>query len=402
MSDAPVLKRLLILRDDRLPFVDLDLTDPGTGEPLGEICLIGPNGCGKSTLLARLQEVVTGRPRWMESGDAYFLAKWRVEEEDLYFSRPFGGCEGIVFRSDIESSPEWSKFTGEPPAFEDLRTLFAANVILDSTPGFGSAASLWCDPDHCLVDGESPGDLTAFLELSLHERREAFHRFLRDPGNREKTVAAVEEIFEATSSHALRHLRQAWDRILAPSGLRVTIGGDEVGLVDRSGSPVPLERLGSTLRQLLLIVGLAALRPDAHLFFDEAGAGLGPALALDLAPLLRSLAASPRERLFIATNSPLVASQFAPPSRIRFALGNGGTLTLARSSAPAEATLATLLEMDFGVIESATACQPDLPSAPTAVDSSRLKKAIRESDDEGELANLIDEMMWIPKAREIP
>jgi energy-coupling factor transporter ATP-binding protein EcfA2 len=398
MSDAPVLKRLLILRDDRLPFVDLDLTDPETGEPLGEICLIGPNGCGKSSLLARLHEAVTGRPRWMELGDAYFLAKWQVGEEDLYFSRPFGGSEGICFRSDIESSAEWSKFTGDPPVFEDLRTLFADDVILDSTPGFGSGAALWCDPDHCLVDGESPGDLTAFLELSLHERREAFHRFLRDPGNRERTVAEVEEIFAATSPHALRHLRDAWDRVLASSGLRVSLGGDEACLVDRSGSPVPLERLGSTLRQLLLQVGLASSRPDAHLFLDEAGAGLGPALALDLAPLLRSLAASPRERRFIATNSPLVASRFAPPSRIRFASGDGGILTLARSNAPAEAPLATLLEMDFGVIESATAYHPDLPPAPMAVDSSRLKKAIRESDDEGELANLIDEVVWIRKS----
>ena len=79
MSDAPVLKRLLILRDERLPFIDLDLTDPETGSPLDEICLIGPNACGKSTLLARLHEAMTGRSRWMELGEAYFLAKWQIE-----------------------------------------------------------------------------------------------------------------------------------------------------------------------------------------------------------------------------------------------------------------------------------------------------------------------------------
>lgn len=398
MSDAPVLKRLLILRDERLPFVDLDLTDPVTGEPLSEICLIGPNGCGKSTLLARLHEAMTGRPRWMELGDAWFLAKWQFGEEELYFAKPFGGGEGLCFRPAIESAPEWAQLRQSPPAFEDLRTIFAADVVLEAAPGFGTVSTLWCDPDHCLVDGESPGDLTAFLELSLHERQEAFHRFLRDPGNRERTVAEVEEIFEATSPHALPHLREAWDRLLAPSGLHVAIAGDEARFVDRSGSPVPVDRLGSSLRRVLLQVGLAVSHPGASLFLDEAGEGLHPALALDLVPLLRTLAASPGERRFLATHSPLVASQFAPSSRIRFAQDHEGSLTLVRSTAPVAASITTLLEMDFGVIEAPTVSSPAPPAAPAGADSSRLKRAIRESDDEEELADLIDEVMSIRKS----
>jgi energy-coupling factor transporter ATP-binding protein EcfA2 len=398
MSDAPVLKRLLILRDERLPFVDLDLTDPETCEPLGEICLIGPNGCGKSTLLARLHEAMTGRPRWMELGDAWFLAKWQIEDEELYFAKPFGGGEGLCFRPAIESAPEWAQLSQSPPAFEDLRTIFTADVVLEAAPGFGTVSALWCDPDHCLVDGESPGDLTAFLELSLHERQEAFHRFLRDPGNRERTVAEVEEIFEATSSHALPHLREAWDRLLAPSGLHVAIAGDEARFVDRSGSSVPVDRLGPSLRRVLLQVGLAASHPGACLFLDEAGDGLHPALALDLLPLFRSLTASPGERRFLATNSPLVASQFAPASRIRFARDDDGASTLVRSTAPASVPIATLLEMDFGVIESSPAAAPAPPAAPAAANSSRLKRAIRESDNEEELADLIDEVMSIRKS----
>lgn len=398
MSDAPVLKRLLILRDERLPFVDLDLTDPETGGLLEEICLIGPNGCGKSALLARLHEAMTGRPRWMELGDAWFLAKWQIDGDELYLAKPFGGGDGICFRPAIESSPEWSKFPQSPPAFEDLRTIFADDVVLDAAPGFGSVASLWCDADHCLVDGESPGDLTAFLELSVHERQEAFHRFLRAPENREKTIAEVEEIFEATSPHALPHLREAWNRLLAPSGLQVELSGDEARFVDRSGSSVAMERLGASLGRTLLKTGLAASHPGAHLFFDETGEKLHPALALDLLPLLRSLAADQGQRRFFTTNCPLVASRFSPSSRIRFVANEEGTLALVRSMAPSDTSIATILEMDFGVTEPSPVPPPAPPAAPATTNSSRLRRAIRESDDEEELADLIDEVMSIRKS----
>jgi hypothetical protein len=395
MSDAPVLQRLLILRDERLPFVDLDLTDPETGEPLGEICLIGPNGCGKSALLARLHEAMTGRPRWMELGDAWFLAKWRIDGDELYLAKPFGGGEGLCFSPAIEASSEWATLSQSPPAFEDLRTIFAADVILEAAPGFETIASLWCDADHCLVDGESPGDLTAFLERSLHERQEAFHRFLRTLENREKTVAEVEWDFEATSPHALTHLREAWDGLLAPSGLHLELTGDEARFVDRSGSTVALERLGASLRRTMLQTGLVEAHPRAHLFFDDAGETLHPALGFDLVPLLRSLAADQGERRFLATNCPFVASRFAPSSRIRFAQDEEGALALVRSTAPAEASITAILEMDFGVIEASPATTPAPMSAPATTNSSRLKRAIRESEDEEELADLIDEVMSI-------
>lgn len=393
MSDAPVLKRLLILRDTRLLFIDLDLTDAVTGDPLDEVCLIGANACGKSTLLARLHEAMTGRPRWMEWDEGYYLAKWQVDGENLYFAKTFGGGEGICFRPAIETSAEWPRLAQEIPAFEDLRTIFASEVILESTPGFGTIPSIWCDADHCLVDGESPGDLTAFLELSLHERQEAFHRYLRLPENREKTIAEVETAFDAASAQALPHLREAWNRLLAPSGLQVELAGDEARFVDRSGSVVPMERLGASLRRLLLQTGIIASHPEAHLFLDEAGAGLHPALVLELLPLLRSLGGQKGGRRFMATDCPLVAASFAPSSRLRLVPGETGTLQVLRSEALADADLATLLEKDFGVAPAAAAPCETAPAPPSGPSPARLKRAIRESDDEEELADLIDEVM---------
>ena len=73
-------------------------------------------------------------------------------------------------------------------------------------------------------------------------------------------------------------------------------------------------------------------------------------------------------------------------------------MTLARSTAAADAPIATILEIDFGLVETATAPHANAPIAPAPSNSSRLKRAIREADDEGELANLIDEVISIRKS----
>lgn len=405
MSDIPVLKRLLLVRDPRLPFLDLDLTDPDMGTPLAEVCLIGPNGSGKSTLLARLHEAITGQPRWMESEEGWFLAKYALGEGgDLYLAKPFGGGDGHVFRPEIEATEPWETLATDPPPFEELRTVFPEDLVLESAPGFASTGALWFDPDRCLVDGEAGDDLSSFLGSCLHERQEAFHRFLRAPENREKTVAEVEREFEASSPLALPLLKKAWNRLLAPSGLRAEFGCEDGSFFDPSGRPVAAERLGGALRNALLRTGLAATRGTAALFLDTPEEGLHPELVLDLIPLYRSLAEADPPRLFVATQSPLTASCFAPASRLRLVPGEDGVLRIVRGGAPEGTGIDDVLQSDFGIAKA-----PPLPKAEAAPaaesesetvveppsDPSDLKRAIQETDDEDELADLIDEVISI-------
>jgi len=397
MSDVPVLIRLIVLRDPRLPFVDLDLTDPETGAPLREICLIGPNGSGKSALLARLQEAMTGLPRWMESGEAWFFGKFAIGDEELYLAKPFGGGEGHLFRPSIEASPKWPGLATEAPSFEDLLSLFPEDLVLGSSPGFGTSPALWFDAERCLVDGVDAGGLGPFLERIHQSRTEAFHRFLRAPENRDKTLAEVESEFESSSPDALTPLQEAWNRLLSPSGLRIGTGPEGGGFVDSSGSPVSPVRLGAVLQRTLYQAELAATHPSGSLFLDGAGDGLHPALALGLVALFRSLAGTAPPRLVMTTQCPLVASGFAPGSRLRLLPGNDGSLAVERGVAPAGAGFEEILRSDFGVTVPPPVRRE--VSATPAPASSRLKRAIRESEDEEELANLIDEVMSIRNGR---
>lgn len=388
MSDTPVLKRLLILRDERVPFVDLDLTHPETGAVLPELCLIGPNGCGKSNLLARVHEVVSGEPRWLESGEGYFLAKYGFDGEDLYLARAFAGGPGHLCRGTIENGGIWKRLAEEAPPFEEFPALASAELVLGAAPGFDGAASLWFEDSRNRIAGRPAPDLEAFLREMLQERREAFHRFLRLPGNREKTIAEVERDFEAGSPEARPLLREAWDSLLAPANLRIDFTSEEGFFFDAEGGAAPPARLGGALARILLQTGLAATVASDWLFLDTPEAGLHPLLARRIMPLFRSLPGAGSSRRIVATQSAEVAAAFPPESRLRLLPQPGGSLRVERGIAPAGAGLDEILRSDFGV---GAAPVPAKPAPARDERPGRLKRAIRRSESEGELADLIDE-----------
>jgi len=395
MSETPAVKRILVLRDHRLPFVDLDLTDSETGNSSQEICLIGPNGSGKSALLARLHEAITGIPRWIESGEGYCLLRLTLEGEDLYLAKRFGERDGHVFRVSIESSEQWQSLPVNAPSFDELREIFAEHLVLGSSPGFPTGTAFWFDAERHLVDGDSAPELGPFLERLLRAREEAFHQFLRAPENREKTVAEVERDFESSSPHALPVLRDFWSRLLQPLGIRVEFGRTDGPFFNAKGGLIPLERLGHPLRLTLLRTGLFVVREadefEPILFLDGPEDGLHPELCTKLIPLYRSLAGA-TPQILVATQSPLIAAGFAPSQRRRLQVGPNDEVTFARGIAPKGASIDEVLRDDFGLAYSTSV--PKTTGAPAAA---RLKRAIRESEDEDELADLIDEVISIRK-----
>lgn len=399
MSDTPVLKRLLIVRDPRLPFVDLDFTDPETREPLGEVCLTGANGCGKSTLLARLHEALSGKPRWLEPGDGFTLAKFQLDEEICYVARPLGGGESHLFRESIESSEAWPSLAESPPVFDELPRVFGNSLILGSAPPLAAAKSHWFDGSQVLSGDDLDGSLETFLESLLEERREAFHRFLRSPENRDRTVAEVEEAFESTSPHSLPGLREAWGRVLAPAGFRIDFGYDSGPFFDHENQPVVPARFGDALRRTVLHLGVAATRPSDVLFLDLPESGLHPEISSELIGLYRSLFAGDESRplLVVATHCPLVASSFAPTHRLRLER-DGADLRLSRGRPDSGQGIEEILRTDFGLVEA----ESPAPAAPAPKEDhpSRIKRAIRRSENEDELADLIDEVMTIGKPGE--
>jgi len=88
----------------------------------------------------------------------------------------------------------------------------------------------------------------------------------------------------------------------------------------------------------------------------------------------------------------LIAAGFAPSQRRRLQVGPNDEVTFARGIAPKGASIDEVLRDDFGLAYSTSV--PKTTGAPAAA---RLKRAIRESEDEDELADLIDEVISIRK-----
>ncbi len=405
MSDVPVLKRLILAGDPRLPFLDLDLCDPATGLPLAEVCLIGPNGSGKSALLARICEVVSGRPRWIES-EGFALAKFELENEDLYLAKALGQSGGHLFRTTIEETETWSQLAASAPVFDELLESLSAHLILESVPGFQEGAAFWFDGSRTLEDGDDAGGFVPFLEHLLREREESLHRFLRETRNREKTVAEVEQDFEEHSPQALTELARSWNRLLELSGVQVDFGAAEGPFFDRTG-PITVDRLGPALVRVLHRTGLALLRAGEAVpmtfFCDDPEEGLHPRLAAAYLDTLRALGSPMQGRIIIATHSPLLAARFSPAARLRVTNGPDGTLNIQRGTAAAGSISEELLREEFGLPvappqpEETPSPDPIIPPAPETRErrSSRLRRAIRESESEKELADLIDEVISI-------
>lgn len=407
MTEIPALKRLLIFRDSRLPFADLDFSDTTTGAPLAGCCLIGPNGIGKTTILGYLHALLSGRPcPGSEDHPGFLLAKFDSAEGDFYYARSASVSDGNFFPVDIEKSDFWKERADPSIDLTAFNTALSKYIL--PNPSISSFLR-----DHCLWLGEScdldgvrqTEDFSAFLQSLTRRREECFHQFLRDPRNRDKTIAEVELAFETESPEALLHLRSIWQRLLASTEIQVDFSTPQGPFLVKSGKSA-LPQLSGAIQRLLLrsafVLGHIQRTPVAEaspikLFCDSPELALHPRLAMDYFAFLRTPIQSSELHspiLYLATHSPELAASFSPEQRLRLENDSAGTLITVRSK---DRDLDRILERDFGMENLVASPSPLRDSDTTYRHTQRLKRAIRESEKEDELANLIDEMISFGK-----
>lgn len=418
MPDAPALKRLVLVRDELFPFLDLDLTDPESGLPGCGLCLIGPDGAARRALLSRLRDVLAPAPGRSEKGDGYSLARFTSPEGDHYRARPCGARNELLFEVSIEDSDAWATLAEEAPPFERLAEIFHADLVPDSSGLPATSSSLWIGAETRLVARESQGGFATFLERLRKERHEAFLRHLLEPDHRDRSVADLEREFAQTSPQAFGQLQEVWNDLLAPCAWRADLGSGGGPFLDSGGATVPPGRLDPALRGALLGTGLAASREGGVLFLDQPEEGLDPALAARLVDHYRSLLTSrcAAPSLFVSTNCPLVASRFPSERRFRLAPDDEGRLRLIPGAAPQGAGIEELLRADFGIDLPETGSKREAPPEPSQSEppqsepsppanapnppepsarGARLRHSLRSPEDEDELAKLIDEAVSI-------
>lgn len=410
MFETTLIERLILFSVHPFGRERFDFRDPESGETLRSVCLHGPNGCGKSVVLSCLRSVLD--PAWTLPPDgvagpgAFLFAKLSSGEESRWLARGLGPQEGASegphwFLEDLEGAEAWGRLDAEDwdlkrflEAFSDWR--------IPETP-------LASDDALVFLGGESerPGagaaDETAWLEEAVcrarRDRDQAFLSYLAHPQSQERSVAEVREHFDALEPDPLEEVRRFWGEATAEIGLALVTEPRLAFRSAASGRTVAIESVSPSLRRLLRSAFVGRLgRPEAgergarFLLIDSPESGLGGDLPSGLARFLLEAGRRRGAQTFVATLSPEVAALFSEGEtrRLRFDGGRSACIAVAAPERESE------VSGDDADVDGESEVEEDgggLPVPPGFASLGALKRAIQETEDQEELADLIDRLV---------
>ncbi|MEZ4706968.1 MAG: AAA family ATPase [Caldilineaceae bacterium] len=404
---AILLKNYRQFRNFYLPLVDEN------GEPLDKVCFIGANATGKSTLLALMARFLEfGAPLfleqtptapdipWSNGGHAILGLKVQVENASYYVVNV--EHHGIsVFPAKVETMPDWRDLwdvdTGKNGA-ESLSRL-NADVKLPYDQIFaqirlqpnGSNLAIYAPPDAAspLRNGDLPTttlsdalelfkNLPAFHTVS-YEHTEGFWNFLiyqikkRESDYQEYlnstevqniSVSRARKKFDAENPEILSALACQWNLILERAGLEFATAAAKIPVqlsdnleayirLKSTQKTLPYDHLSTGIRNFIFRFGhIFALYFNRHiergfLLLDEPESSLFPDLLYDL--IDRYVSIVQNTQMFVATHSPLIASQFSAVERIVLEFDQDGYVNWQRGISPEGDDPNDLLLHDFAV-----------------------------------------------------
>ncbi|MCG8599533.1 MAG: ATP-binding protein [Verrucomicrobiales bacterium] len=403
MPDTARITRIILSRFRQFGFCDIPLKHPGTGEPLSRVCFLGPNGIGKSTVLDQLFRVLSPEDANSPSSeDALVLVGLDIAGDTVFRASNGANHERpIWFQGNLEDSSRWSSLENNPPGFQEFVERFS-DYALASSPELITDGLAWFSPEKNSINGDSVSGFREFLEARELDRAANYHEFLKHPDNRDRTVAEIDAEFGTAHPDVLESLQELWDPVLTPAFLEFNPADNGSLTSTQTGDEISFSALSTGLRNHLLRMA----RLHAHyfqkpncggfLFLDDPDTGLNPDLARSQMQFFLDLFAERTGQIFTTTHSPRVASLFAAEERIslRFDSERGVAVGEKISPRPAEPEKPSEEEeiSDTGPIT-----RP-IPT-PNQERLSQIKREMEETEDQDELADLLDEMMALRRKR---
>ncbi|MDF1825684.1 MAG: AAA family ATPase [Verrucomicrobiales bacterium] len=405
MPEVQQVKRLILSQFQQFRLCDLNFSDPATGHAPRRICLTGPNGSGKSTILAQLYHAVSPDilPIAVDEErevNALILTEYELGTQSVFLARNglALGSPGSVhrwFSSDIENAPGWEAFLDSGMGFREFNDQFDDyHVNDDESLSAPETAAAWMSPAMDLIDSMPADDLRELVNGITDERTADFNTFLKQPENREKTIAAVEEEFEAGLPDLLGEIALAWKPVLAPANIRFPATAPAGLLSGRTGESIPFSSLSPGLQRYLLrsghLLNQQRKQPGMKKFraIDEPENGLSIPLAKRFLTDCLFDFGETGSQLFVATLSSEIARLFESYEIFTLAFDEEKGVSI-NSTSKAEAPTEPIKLPVNGT--RATSARPNQTKL------SRLKREIQETEDQDELADLIDELMSIRK-----
>ncbi len=398
-ASYPFIEKIVLFRHAHFGHCDIDI--PNSNEQL-ECCLIGGNGTGKSTVLSHLYDSIQSQP--VDGPCPFKVTRIRTEEGSFYRLQNHvreTATSSSWFRDTIEADMEWDSLPERNDiTADDFTEIFQehqCNGTEDSPyPTFSdSITTAFLSASKCEMDGVPAPSLRDFVAGQIRERDSEFSEYLTQKGNRSKTVEEAEKDFIDQSASGLHVLHSIWNSILADAALQFDLSKEGKVVSRTTGAEVPFESLNAGLTRYLTYIGLLFQRyfrkprQTGFVFIDEPEAGLHPELQFHLVRIIRSLLNGHDVQLFIASQSPFIATQFPPQARVLLHCKSGHKLTGERGKAPEGAGPEEILRTDFGM----KSIYPNEKGAKKVGRYTGQKPSFRNSRDQEEIADLLDEIM---------
>ncbi len=349
--------------------LDLDLTNPTTGEPLDRVCFLGSNGTGKTTILE-------GLLRRAFQGDGPSLGALILRT--IVGANPgptFVGARGRgQWTARFIDAEQWLMST---PRFDE-RPALDLGGILAAVVGADVPGQLAFDPPRTTlseamrstsmgmhyVGPHTADQFWAQIMRRLAKRQESYLSFLEKPENSSRTQGELRAEFARLHPELLPALATLWNKLLEPAGLELDLENvklpsqltDSLSLhvrVSRTKAALPYNALSSGLRSFLFRLGyLKTLffeppHGSSFVLVDEPEASLHPDFLYDIVDVYQSVCVG--SQLFFATHSPIVAAQFKPEERVILEFDENRFVRATRGTAPEGDDPNDLLRTDFHV-----------------------------------------------------
>jgi energy-coupling factor transporter ATP-binding protein EcfA2 len=400
----------LILKDfDQFKDIELDFTDPKTGEPLEKICFIGRNGTGKSKILKVIENLLTETD--FTPDDGTIVAKFKVGLNSFYYLKSiqidgFTQHKQLYYKSEIEDTNGWvERLT------IDLSRVFNDEYLIswhETTPLAKSIKHFLnktnqkfivinCPPEDehnplvSLSDvpyttlGQalhtqnrlqyhyqvSPTAVTLFWERLMYlieVRRQENEKF--EQNNLDKTKRQLIEEFDRDNPKILEKIAIVWNQILSKAGLEFDVENAKIPIyinenlqaylrLKNSKERINYSALSTGIRNFIFKLGhIYSLYFDKEitsgvLLLDEPENSLYPDFLYDLIDIYKQATTDKRginnTQLFVATHSPIIAAQFKPEERIILDFDDDGGIVARRGTTPEGDDPNDVLKKDFEI-----------------------------------------------------
>ncbi len=369
-------------------------------------CISGANGTGKSTLLEDLHQhfAADGNPSTeaFHSRPPQQVIITTLAKGDEVIHRITVGTPTGAHTLNTYPDSEWLRerlntWENQPTTIAKIAEDLAdgdAGENLNESPERAVHDVLYFSTENEYRGITTQPELTRRLSNHFSDRRDQFLLFLAEASTQQKKVVDVIAEFRENTPNLLEELSTIWDDALKSSPGITFLPNTATFAFSGTGEPAKFSSFSASLQRFLSRTGALFLNfrlpgiPPSLVLIDEPEMGLTPELSLHFLKIARKITADQPTQLIISSKSPDIESSFPSLSRITLKIDDTG----ARST-----VLPTIVIEDNSEKPAKEAIPTGKNRGNNKIALSKLKRAIEETDDQDELANLVDELMSLRK-----